>query len=362
MPPVWTVMTGGRWTPWPLGSGHDLLSCLAVPVPSTGLPDGSARDFVAREILPLIFPETTASVDPVLVLVARPPGSIAAPATGRLVAEHGRDIAVVNGDDLRALHPDIAGGAGSTDAVQADSAEWLRACIAFARENRRSLLLDGQFSPAAALGTAERFADAGFRTRVVVTGARRAESLLSAVSLYLRSIQSGGSARLVGREAHDRGFEGARELAAALEESTAVDRVTVLGRNGTPAFDAERRDQDRPFQGASAALRAVQSERLTSLQSTQWLSELRRVTEFSVTLRQVPRPLTELLIDLHETALREIIPELPVPAGSAVVAAQERRSAAELVALRRSLVEERPADVAAPVVVPAGPDRGGLSR
>ena len=331
-------------------------------MPSTELSDGSARDFVAREILPLIFPEPTASVDPVLVLVARPPGSIAAPVTGRLVAEHGPEIAVVNGDDLRAFHAEIAGGAGSTDAVQADSAEWLRACIAFARENRRSLLLDGQFSPAAALGTAGRFAGAGFRTRVVVTGARRAESLLSAVSLYLRSIQSGGSARLVGREAHDRGFEGARELTAALEGSAAVDRVTVLGRNGTPAFDADRRDLERPFEGASGALRAVQSERLTSLQSTQWLSELRRVTEFAATLRQMPRPLTELLIDLHETALREIIPELPVPAGSAVVATQERRSAAELVALRRSLVEERPVDVAAPVVVPAGPDRGGLSR
>ena len=332
-------------------------------MPSTELPDGSARDFVAREILPLIFPEPTASVEPVLVLVARPPGSIAAPVTGRLVAEHGPEIAVVNGDDLRALHPDIAGGAGSsTDAVQADSAEWLRACIAFARENRRSLLLDGQFSPAAALGTAGRFAGAGFRTRVVVTGARRAESLLSAVSLYLRGVQSGTGVRFVSRAAHDRGFEGARALTAALEESTAVDRVTVLGRNGTPAFDADRRDLDRPFQGASAALRAVQSERLTSLQSTQWLSELRRVTEFAATLRQMPRPLTELLIDLHETALREIIPELPVPAGSAVVATQERRSAAELVALRRSLVEERPADVAAPVVAPVAPDRGGLSR
>ena len=71
--------------------------------------------------------------------------------------------------------------------------------------------------------------------------------------------------------------------------------------------------------------------------------------------------MTEVLIDLHETALREIIPELPVPAGSKVVAAQEHRSASELVALRKSLIVERPVDAAAPVVAPTGPERGGLS-
>ncbi len=68
------------------------------------------------------------------------------------------------------------------------------------------------------------------------------------------------------------------------------------------------------------------------------------------------------MIDLHETALREIIPELPVPAGSKVVAAQEHRSASELVALRKLLVAERPVDAAAPVVAPPSPERGGPSR
>ncbi len=72
-----------------------------------------------------------------------------------------------------------------------------------------------------------------------------------------------------------------------------MDRVTILDRSGVPVFDAEAGDAVLPFQGASAALLAAQSERLLSLGSAQWMSELRRVTEFAATLRDVPRPLTE---------------------------------------------------------------------
>ena len=102
------------------------------------------------------------------------------------------------------------------------------------------------------------------------------------------------------------------------------------------------------------------TRRLTSVQAAQWLSELRRVTEYAETLRDRPREFTERLITLHGLAVREIIPELEVPAGSPVASLQEHRSAAALAALRRSLQPARPReDLAAPVVsAPTGPDRG----
>ena len=322
-----------------------------------------------RDILPLLFPEDQPEDSaPTFVLLTGQPGAGAARAIGRLRDEHNDDFAVLNADELRALHPQFvqATASGSVEAarqVSEATAEWLRAGMAFAREHRRSLLLEGNFAtPSTVLALAQRFAGEGFRTRVVVVGVRRAESLLATLSQYLSAVQAGRPARFVSREVHDRGFEGTRTLTAALEDSTAVDRVTVLDRAGATKFDAEADGTDHPFQGAGAALVAAQSEQLWSLGSVQWMSELRRVTEFAATLRKVPRAVTEVLIDLHETALRQIIPELRVPAGSKVVAAQEHRSASELVALRRSLIVERPVDAAAPVVAPTGPERGGLSR
>lgn len=329
---------------------------------SSGAVPDLAWTVSAEDIVRVVFPDSSSADDPVLVVVIRPPGSMTAPVTGRLVVEHGPDIAVLNGEDLRSMHPAIADGSPAVEAVQSETADWLRACLAFARENHRSLILEGQFSPTAVLGITDRFSGAGFRTRVVISGARRAECLLSAVSHYLRSVQSGMGVRFVSRDAVDRELDSARMLTAALEFSDAVGRVSVVSRNGKILFDQERGTGERPFQGASAALGAAQSERLTSLQSAQWLSELRRVTDYAATLRNTPQALVEALVDLHETALREIIPELPVPAGSKAAAVQERRAAAELVALRRSLVVAPPVDVAAPVVGPEGPYRGGISR
>jgi len=326
------------------------------------------EEILASEILPLYFEPETASTAPTFVLLSGQPGSGVARTTGRLLAEHGDGMTAVNADGLRSFHPRFAeltasGSADGARVLSEATAEWLRASIAFAREQHRSLLLEGNFAtPSTAIALAQRFASEGFRTRVVVVAARRAESLLASASSYLRDVHAGRPTRFVSRDGHDRGFEGTRALTAAIEEADAIDRFTVLGRSGAPVFDAERDDSDRPFRGASAVLRDAQSERLTSLQSAQWLSEYRRVTEFAATLRDLPIPLGELLIDLHETAIREVIRELPVPPGSRVIEAQEHRSAVDLVALRRQLSPERPVDAPAPVVVPAGPERGGPSR
>jgi hypothetical protein len=320
-------------------------------------------EVTADQILPLLFSGREESSVPALVLVCRAPGTVAAAATGRLLSEHGPGMAVVNGDELRALHPSSDDqSAEANEAVRAATAEWVRAALTFARENRRSVLLEGQFTATATLGLAQRYSGEGFRTRVVVCGARRAESLLWAVSQHLHAVRSGTRSRFVGREAVDRDFESARALAAAMEESGGLDRVTVLGRGGRSVWDVTRSEAGEAFVGVSAALQSVGTERLTGLESVQWLSELRRVTRFASTQRDLPPPVGEALIDLHETALREIIPELPVPAGSRAAAGAEGTVAADLVLLRRSLVVDRPVDAAGPVTGPAGPDRGGLSR
>lgn len=331
------------------------------------LSDDSRGEILRRSILPLYFPDAPSTNEsPTLILLAGQPGAGRSRASSLLYAEHGSDLAVVTGDDLRAFHPRFAEivatpAPEAQEALARATAGWVRDCIRYARENRRSLVLEGAFQdPAVVVGTAGRFASEGFQTRVVVVTSRRAQSLLSVASLYLRDVQAGAPARFTSREAHDRGFDATRTLVATLEETASVDRLTVLARDGRMVFDAHR--DDGGFGGASAALVAARSVRLSRFDATQWLSELHHVTQFAASRRDLSPAVTELLVDLHETALREVIPELHVPAGGKFTTVIEQKTVAGLVALRGSLQREQPVDAAAPVFAPGGPERGGVSR
>ncbi|WP_417564160.1 zeta toxin family protein [Microbacterium sp.] len=335
----------------------------------SNLSEDARREIFERDIVPLYFPPGLTDDEPALVLLAAQPGAGRARAAAALVAESGGTLSALNGDDLRAFHPDAAQlvTSGSRDAVAAldrVTASWVGAGIRYAREHRRSLLLDGTFpDPAVVAATAERFADVGFSTRVVVIGSRRAESLLTATSRYLRDVQAGVPARFTSREAHESGLDATRVLVAALEAAPFADRLTVLDRGGRTVFDGQRSDGESAFTGARDALLAAQSMRMGRLDATQWLSELHHVTEFAASRRDLPMGVTEALVDLHETALREVIPELHVPIEGRFATMIEQRTVARLVALRRDMQRDHAQpDVAAPILVPRGPDRDGPTR
>ena len=332
--------------------------------------DHAARDeILRRDILPLYFPEARPDGSPAFVLVAGQPGAGRSRASTVLIRETGAGITVLNGEDLRAFHPAWPVLASSADPDAATSlahvvSGWVSACIRYAREHHRSLLLEGTFANVgAAAGSAQRFAAEGFTSRVVVVGSRRAESLLSVASEYLRNFQAGRTVALTSREAHDQGFAATRTLVASVEDSAWVDRLTVVDRGGRVVFDADLAAADPGFEGAGAALVAAQSARMGRFDATQWLSELHHVTEFATTRRQIPDGVAELLVDLHETSLREVIPELRVPADGKFATAMEQKTVATLVALRKTLAPVVGAvDIAAPVAVPGGPEREGVSR
>lgn len=333
------------------------------------LDETTRSEVLNRTILPLYFSgPPAANEQPTLVLLAGQPGAGRSRPTRRVLDQHHSEAAVVSADDLRAFHPAFSQLASTRspnalEGITRATAAWLRDCIRYARENKRSLLLEGAFQdPAIAIGTAERFAAAGFQTRVVIVASRRAESLLSLASLYLSNVRAGTLARFVSREAHDRAFEATRTLAAEAENATSVDRLTVIGRAGGMVFDAHRADGDEAFHGAGAALEAEQSARLNRFDATQWLSELHHMTDFAMTRRDLPLGVTELLLELHEVALREVIPELHVPSDGKFISAIEQKTITRLGDLQRSLPREEVIDLAAPVATPVGPELGGISR
>ncbi|CDK01638.1 MULTISPECIES: zeta toxin family protein [Microbacterium] len=326
------------------------------------------REILRRDILPLLFPQDTIGGARAFVLLSGQPGAGRSRAIAPLLAEHGGALAAVSGDELPAFHPafrelSTARSADGARVLARASAGWVRDCIRYARENHRSLLLEGTFHDSAvATAIADRFAAAGFETRLVVVASRRAESLLTVVSRYLREVQADSPARYTSREAHDRGFDATRTLVAAVEDGALVNRLTILDRDGDMVFDARGSDRDDPFRGASIALAAAQSAPMSRFAATQWLSELHHVTQFARSRRDLPRGVTELLVDLHETSLREVIPELRIPADGKFATAMEQKTVANLVALRRSMQPAQQTDAAAPVIVPGGPERGGPSR
>lgn len=332
------------------------------------LSDTERDQILRRIVLPLVFSDEPSTENaPTLVLLAGQPGSRRSRAVGSLVRQHPDVLATVSADELRSFHPHFPSLASdrvpALEGVARATAGWLRDCVRFARENRRSLVVEGGFQdPALAVGMAERFAAGGFQTRVVVVASRRAESLLSVASLYLSNVCGARLARFVSVEAHDRALEATRSLAAAAGQSASVDRLTVIGRNGDSVFDAHRAVGSDALLGAGATLEAEQSTRLTRFDATQWLSELHHMTDFARTRRDLPRGVTELLLELHEVALREVIPELRVPRDGKFISAIEQKTAERLSELERSLPREEVADLAAPVATPVGPEPGGISR
>jgi hypothetical protein len=222
--------------------------------------------------------------------------------------------------------------------------------------------LEGTFqTPTAVLAANDLFAQKGFATRVAVVGTPRAESLLAAASRYLLDVRAGGAGRFTSVELHDAGFVGTRSLAAAIETTPSADRLTVVRRDGTAVFDAERTDAGG-FAGAYDALRRAQVTRMRSPQAMRWLSELRAMTDFALATDRPAKPLAELLIELHGLALDEVLPQIALPTDSQARPAAEASLTRQLAELREAVPVERPrVDVAAPTISPSGPDRG-ISR
>lgn len=321
---------------------------------------GSAAADLEAFVLRSVFTGAQPSPHPTLVLLSGSSGAGAGRAIARLRQAHDGDLVPVASDDLQAFHPRYVeprfreSAAGQQELSQA-AASWLQACIAHARENRVSLLLEGGFrSPSTTLAVAHRFADSGYQVHIVVVAARDDESLLAATSRGLRRLQHRTPAHFMTPAENERSLADVDALVAASAADPAVDLLSVIGRRGQSALDARRTDV-AAMAGASAAFRAACSERMSALEATQWLSELRHATEYARSFRTAHASATESLIALHELAIRRVVPELPLPAGSDVVRIQQERLVADLASLRRAHGSTEDVDIAAPVATPSGP-------
>lgn len=208
-------------------------------------------------------------------------------------------------------------------------------------------------------------ADRGYSTRMIAVAARRSESLLTAISAYMQGRRRGIPVMFTSRHEHQRGWELTESLVRWAATADALQRLTVVDRRGSTLFDARRGDKD--LDPAVAALDDARHAPWTVATAMAWFGELRRVTEYARSERELSAPVAEVLLELQSLGLREVLPDLPLRPAAPVVAEQERRIASEIVQLRQVLAEtaavevEQPVVVAAPDVTPVEPETSGPS-
>ncbi|WP_295575009.1 hypothetical protein [uncultured Microbacterium sp.] len=299
-------------------------------------PISALEEYFHESIEPLLFARAQSVTHPSLTLLASP----LAIGRSRALSRFSDESVVLNAADLRMLAP-VEG-----DAAEA-AASLLQLSLAHARHHRFSVALDGRFrTPGVAVGLARLFASSGFSTRFVAIAEREAEVKLSAASSRLLEWRRGAGDATGGRTGPVTVLP---VLSGVAENPSAVQQVVVLSRTGDVAFRSANADHA----GAVSAFEAAAAERLGTLRSTLWLSQLRHMTRFLGSQRSAPRWAVDDLIDLHEFALTEIVPELPIPADSEFNRIQVARLSATLSVLRDAPGTDAHEDVALSLPVPA---------
>jgi UDP-N-acetylglucosamine kinase len=310
-----------------------------------------AGNVFERSILPVLFPAADPEASPRLTLIAGGQGSGRARAIHRaLRAAPG--AALLSADDLRGFQPRAAeSGAGAR--VSADVAEWLRLGIAHAREHRRSLIIEGEFRRADVVrGVVEQFAQAGFDAGIIVVVPRRPDTLLAAASAHFRDMHRGIASDGASVADHDMSWRETRGVIEKLAGAGGLATLTMLDGAGDQVGDLSTAPSR-----ATSAFDEARAGSPTGRAAIEWLGELRRLTDFARTLPPRVADL-DLLIELHQIALRDVVPSMQLPANSTTGPQLESRLAAESAGLRRLRVT-LPSSEPTPAPTPASP---GLDR
>lgn len=253
------------------------------------------------------------------------------------------DLVPLTGDRLRAFHPRIEELRNEAPEVyEAATAQasgpWVRMSIEHALENRYSLLLEGIFrDPELTVGTADRFARAGFRVEVVALAVREERSRLDGLYRFLNP--EGEPSRWTPPQLQDLAYRMTPQTIADAEASPSVQRITITNRTGQDLYFNERTEtgawRDRP-----AAVRALLDERALPLPPGEALGWLQRYRDVLVAFAAEGH-----INDISQDVLRRLTNDADTVAAMAHPEPEDPRRAAHDAAqpLLRSLIEEPPA-------------------
>jgi hypothetical protein len=202
--------------------------------------DEAEHERIFRErIVRREFADATASSSPGVVLLGGQPGSgksaLLDVATEYLSTPSARAVQIV-GDDLRDYHPDYQRLLTDNDrtaaaATDRDSGRWVQKCLAYAREHRYSVVIEGTMrDPRVPLATAADFRAAGYRVEAWVMAVDPLSSRLGILARYHEQRAALGYGRFTVDVAHDAAVAGVLDSVDALQDAGAVERMLVVAR------------------------------------------------------------------------------------------------------------------------------------
>lgn len=205
---------------------------------SSVLPEDVVDGIFANAVCPVLFGESAASEDPLVIMVGGQPGA-GKSRVGAAARQHsGQDLVEIIGDDLRPFHPGYRLMQRSEplrmpEVTAQASGAWVRRAIEYAVRERVSVLVEGTFrSPKVAAGTAVMFQEAGFRVEVHAVAVSPEVSRLSIADRYVSDAAAGSPARFTAVDAHDQAFVALRETIGTLHREEVFDRFVVWDRVG----------------------------------------------------------------------------------------------------------------------------------
>ncbi|MFD3480504.1 zeta toxin family protein [Streptomyces sp. NPDC058695] len=223
---------------------------------------------LASQILPAWTTHAVAQEQPVLVVVAGPPGSGKSTlcAVLKSVLDR-RGGAVLIGRDLyKTAHPEYAALLKSDERtagvrVRPDVLRWQAEVEEFVRRNGFDAVREApRATPADVRETARAYRAAGYRIEMVVLAAAEAVTQLSVLDRYLTQVSEDGAGRYVSWDNHDECVRLLPDALQVIEAECLVDRVMVVRRDLQVLYDNELTD-DGSWRRNPGAPQALASER-----------------------------------------------------------------------------------------------------
>ncbi|RLK52488.1 zeta toxin family protein [Microbacterium telephonicum] len=329
----------------------------------------NAPDVYTQLIAPSLFSGAPVTVDPSLTLVVGAPGSGRMRVAWASAATAGV-TAPISAALMRAFHPDAAElyrqfPTTVESIMRPVVEEWTSRAIGQALEERRSLVLEADALSADAVEAAVvAFRSAGFTSRLIVVSARPADALLTTTSAFLAQRRERVAAQFSSVEATQGAFSSTPELLRAVEVSSSVERVEVVAGTGAVLHAASPVEDPASTAGLVDAFSGEASRGFSSIEGVRWLSELRRISEYTREAHEEAPALLESLAELHRLALTDVLPTMPLRPESEPAVRQRTQLEQSLSRLERQLALQAEPSVTEPpvVVAPAPSTSRGLDR
>lgn len=157
----------------------------------------------------------------------------------RVLKEQSKDSLIINGDDLRGLHPFFYSylredERGAVDRVQEDISSWVEKLIEEISHRKGNLIVEGTMrNPAAQLRTADVLEKEGYSVSAHVILTRPEISMANIFLRYEMQKRLLGVARLTRHEAHDETVERLSDNIVEICRSPKIGRVGLYRRKTT---------------------------------------------------------------------------------------------------------------------------------